>query len=104
VRPDNAIFWQSGAYQVVRANDWKLQIDGAQSKIWLFNLATDPTEKNNLAEEMPNKVAELRQLLASHHKDAVKPLYPYKLASPILIDKTEEQTAVAGDEFVIWPN
>lgn len=104
VRPDNAIFWQSGAYQVVRANDWKLQIDGSQGKIWLFNLATDPTEKNNLAEEMPNKVAELRQLLASHHKDAVKPLYPYKLASPILIDKTEEQTAVAGDEFVIWPN
>ncbi len=103
-RPDNAIFWQSGDYQVVRAGDWKLQVDGLQNKLWLFDLASDPTEQTNLAARMPDKVAELRLLLAAHRKDAVKPLYPYKLASPILIDKTADQKAVAGDEFVIWPN
>jgi uncharacterized sulfatase len=103
-RPDNAIFWGSGAYRVVRAGDWKLQVDGLQNKTWLFDLASDPTERTNLAASMPDKVAELRQLLATHHKDAVKPLYPYKIASPILIDKTGDRKAVVGDEYVIWPN
>jgi len=103
-RPNDAIFWQSGAYQVVRAGDWKLQIDGTRKKTWLFDLAADPTERNNLAGKQPAKVAELKQLLAAHHKGAVKPLYPFKIASPILIDKTEGQKAVPGDEYVIWPN
>lgn len=103
-RPDNAIFWQSGEYQVVRAGDWKLQVDGLQNRLWLFDLASDPTERTDLSASMPGKVAELKQLLASHRKDAVKPLYPFKLASPILIDKTADQKAAEGDEFVIWPN
>jgi len=103
-RPDNAIFWESGGYQVVRAGDWKLQIDGMQKKTWLFDLATDPTERTNLATKQPKKVAELRALLKAHRKGAVKPLYPYKLASAILIDKTEDQKPEPGDEYVIWPN
>ncbi|WP_196490095.1 sulfatase [Erythrobacter donghaensis] len=103
-RPNNAIFWQSGAYQVVRAGDWKLQIDGTRKKTWLFDLAADPTEKTNLARKRPDKVAELTQLLAAHRKDAVKPLYPFKLASPVMVDKTEAQKALPGDEYVIWPN
>ncbi|MBX9662806.1 sulfatase-like hydrolase/transferase, partial [Novosphingobium sp.] len=103
-RPDNAIFWESGAYQVVRAGDWKLQIDGTRRKTWLFDLSADPTEKHDLSAKLPGKVAELRQMLAAHHKGAVKPLYPFKLASPVLVDKTEAQKAVPGDEYVIWPN
>lgn len=103
-RPNDAIFWQSGAYQVVRAGNWKLQIDGTRKKIWLFDLAADPTERTNLAEKRPAKVAELKQLLAAHRKGAVRPLYPYKIASPVLVDKTEGQKAVPGDEYVIWPN
>ena len=43
-------------------------------------------------------------LLAAHRKGAVRPLYPYKIASPVLVDKTEGQKAVPGDEYVIWPN
>lgn len=103
-RPNNAIFWQSGAYRVVRAGNWKLQIDGTRKKTWLFDLAADPTERTNLAGRLPGKVAELRQLLAAHRRGAVKPLYPYKIASPVLVDKTEGQKAVPGDEYVIWPN
>ena len=103
-RPDDAIFWQSGAYQVVRSGDWKLQVDGTRKKTWLFDLAADPTEKTNLVDKLPDKVAELRELLAAHHQDAVKPLYPFKIASPVLVDKTAAQKAVPGDEYVIWPN
>ncbi|GAB5486841.1 MAG: sulfatase-like hydrolase/transferase [Parasphingorhabdus sp.] len=103
-RPNDAIFWQSGYYQVVRAGDWKLQVNGRQKKSWLFNLADDPTEQNNLAKANPVKVAELKQLLTDHHKDRKPPLYAYSLESPIAIDKTRAEKIEPGDEYVFWPN
>jgi arylsulfatase A-like enzyme len=103
-RKDDAIFWQSGKYRVVRAGDWKLQVDGYQNKLWLFNLAADPTEKANLAARQPQKVAELKALLAAHHADAVPSLWPHSLISPITIDKTIDQAVAKGDEYILWPN
>lgn len=103
-RPNGALFWQSGFYQVVRAGDWKLQMDGRQNKSWLFDLGTDPTEQVNLSAERPEKLAELTALLADHHADSVGPLYPHKLESPIMIDKTVNEAAAPEDEYVIWPN
>ena len=103
-RPNDALFWQSGAYHVVRAGNWKLQIDGIQDKSWLFDLAADPTEQNNLVTERPDKVAELSALLADHHKDAVEPLYPHQVELPIPIDKSLAEVPAPGDEYIIWPN
>ena len=103
-RPNDALFWQSGYYQVVRAGDWKLQIDGKQNKEWLFDLKSDPTEQVNLAESRADKLAELRAVLKAHHKNAIEPLYPYSIESPILIDKVGDAKGLPGDEFVIWPN
>ncbi len=103
-RPDDALFWSSGSYRVVRAGDWKLQSDTVQGKTWLFDLATDPTEQTNLADAEPSKVAELQALITAHYVDAVEPLYAHKLQSPIMIDKTGGQSPEDGDEYVIWPN
>lgn len=103
-RPNDAIFWQSGYYRVVRAGDWKLQLDGRQSKTWLFDLESDPTEQTNLAEARPDKVAELTALIDAHQADAVPPLYPYAIESPIAIDKTIDVRVEDGDEYVWWPN
>tara|TARA_R110000787_G_scaffold187716_6_gene299603 strand:- start:16128 stop:17792 length:1665 start_codon:yes stop_codon:yes gene_type:complete len=102
--PDDALFWQSGYYHVVRAGDWKLQVDGRQKKNWLFDLAVDPTEQNNLADSRPDKLAELQGLLDKHLAGAVKPLYPYTIETPIAIDKTEADRVEPGDEYVWWPN
>lgn len=103
-RKDDAIFWQSGAYRVVRAGDWKLQVDGNQKKLWLFNLAADPGERQNLAAQQPQKVAELKKLLASHHANAVPSLWPHSLISPVVIDKTLDQAVAKGDQYILWPN
>lgn len=103
-RPDDAIFWQSGAYHVVRAGGWKLQVDGNQGKTWLFDMASDPTEKKNLAATNTQKVAELQALLDRHHANARPPLYPSTTRSPIALDKTGEDKAAPEDEYVIWPN
>ena len=104
VRPDDAIYWQTGEYQVVRAGDWKLQRDGHQDKMWLFDLASDPTEQNNLAEQQPEKVAQLEALLDAHQADSIGSLYPHALVSPISIDKTINVPPQEGDEYVLWFN
>ncbi|WP_374139359.1 sulfatase-like hydrolase/transferase [Sphingomonas sp.] len=103
-RKNDAIFWQSGAYRVVRAGDWKLHVDGNQNKSWLFNLAADPSERTNLVAREPRKVAELKALLAAHHAKAVGSLWPHSLISPIVLDKTIDQPVAKGDEYVLWPN
>ncbi|QLC24936.1 sulfatase [Parasphingopyxis algicola] len=103
-RPNDAIFWQSGYYQVVRAGDWKLQINGRQNEAWLFNLATDPTEQVNLASARPDKLAELRALLNAHQESARPPLYPYTLESPVAVDRTLAEQVGPDDEYIYWPN
>ncbi len=49
-RPHQVLLWRSGQYKAVRDGDWKLQSNEARSKVWLHNLAVDPTEKTDLAE------------------------------------------------------
>ncbi|MBI1394142.1 MAG: sulfatase-like hydrolase/transferase [Alphaproteobacteria bacterium] len=103
-RPDDAIFWSSGYYRVVRAGDWKLQVNGRQDKEWLFDLSTDPEERKNLASTRPDKLAELRRLIEAHWAGARPPLYPYTIESPIPIDRTIADPPQPGEEFVYWPN
>lgn len=103
-RPNDALFWQSGSYRVVRAGDWKLQVDGLQNKVWLFNLSTDPEERSDLSTERPDKVADLRDLLEAHHENSVGPLYQNILITPSSIDKSSALVLEEGDEYVWWPN
>jgi arylsulfatase A-like enzyme len=72
----------------VRTGDWKLVVrngpddpDGTPPKkkkdekasVELFNLKDDPYEKTNLAEKNPEKVKQLRDVLAGFAKEAVQP-------------------------------
>jgi len=49
----------------VRKGDWKLIVYQREDsdEVELFNLAEDPSESNNLVATMPERVAELRQLM-----------------------------------------
>lgn len=104
VRPDNAIFWSSGFYKVVRAGGWKLQVNERQQRSWLFNLTEDPTERNNLADSRPEKRAELQRLIDKHWANARLPLYPHTTESPTCIDRTLADLPCPKDDYVIWPN
>lgn len=103
-RPHEAIFWQSAYYKAVRQGDWKLQVTEKPNKIWLFNLASDPNEHANVADAHPEKVAELKKLIADHQAGARAPLYPHTTEGPIAIDKTAAEKATPEDEYVYWPN
>jgi uncharacterized sulfatase len=98
------LFWQSGYYRVVRHGDWKLQVSDNPKKDWLYNLGDDPTEQNNLVGSAPDKLAELRALLAAHKASAVKPLYPYVAELPVGVDKSLAERFEVGDEYIYWPN
>ena len=102
-QPHDALFWRSGYYQAVRADSWKLQVSDNPRKAWLYDLSVDPTEKVNLADQRPEKVAELRALLTEHNALQVEPLYPAGGQMPVMIDKTLEEVGTAEDEYIYWP-
>lgn len=98
------LFWQSGYYRVVRHGDWKLQVSENPEKAWLYDLATDPTERNNLAASRTDKLQELTTLLDAHRASGREPLYPFTVEMPVAIDKTLAEKFRAGDEYIFWPN
>ena len=71
---------------------------------WLFNLASDPYEIDNLAEQYPKQLSALQALLAAHNLNRRPALYPAATELPVLIDKTLVEPYEVGDELVYTPN
>ncbi|HTR21613.1 MAG TPA: arylsulfatase [Gemmatimonadales bacterium] len=60
----------------VRQGDWKLVWRTIlPTKVELFNLAQDPSEQTNLADQNPQRVAELQQRVEALSREAVAPLF-----------------------------
>jgi uncharacterized sulfatase len=102
--PHDVLFWRSGHYQAVRAGDWKLQRAERPEKVWLFDLAADPTEQRDVAAAHPAKVAELLALLEAHDAEQAEPRWPALAELPVLIDKTVADPQDPADEYVYVPN
>jgi arylsulfatase A-like enzyme len=63
------LYWKfSGGASAIRHGDWKLIVNEKEETSELYNLATDPYEKNDLAEKSPKQVAALKALLADQQK------------------------------------
>ena len=103
-RKNDALFWQAGYTRVVRAGNWKLQVEGRRNKHWLYDLAADPTEQTNLAETRTDKLESLIALLDEHQAGSRGPHYEYAMESPIAIDKTGADKINPEDEYVFIPN
>ncbi len=103
-RADAPLFWGSGYYRAVRAGDWKLQVNTRQDKVWLHNLAADPTERHNLAATEPARRAMLEALLEAHERGRKPPLYPSTFDTPVSIDRTLAAPFNPRDEWIYWPN
>lgn len=99
-----AFFWRSGSYEAVRDGQWKLQVSQNPPRIWLFDLAADPTEHNDLSKRRSDVVNRLRSELAAHDSEMRKPLWPALLEEPIRIDVPGDAPWNPGQEYVYWPN
>jgi arylsulfatase A-like enzyme len=98
------LFWRSGGYEAVRDGDWKLQVSQNPPRIWLFNLAADPTERIDLSTRRSDQVKRLRAKLAEHDREMPKSLWPALIEEPIRIDVPADAPWKAGQEYVYWSN
>ena len=98
------VFWRSGDYRVVRDGDWKLQVSARPDRVWLHNLADDPTEQRDLSAARPEKVAELRAKIDAQAAEMPKPLWPALLEGPVRIDVPLNAPWKEGQDYVFWAN
>ncbi len=102
--PHDNLHFKIGTNSVIIKEGWKLYIDYLQNKKWLFNLNTDPTEQNNLAEKETKTVEELTELIEKHNADQAKPIWPSVIQMPEYIDKPLNTEVNKADEYIYWPN
>lgn len=65
-------YWELGSRQAIRDGDWKLirEFDKKQrAKTFLFNLAEDRSEQNNLADQHPDRVKALINKIINHRTE-----------------------------------
>ncbi|MHB8899870.1 MAG: sulfatase-like hydrolase/transferase [Thermoguttaceae bacterium] len=76
--PRQEMFWKRQGDEAARAGNWKWIRN--RSGTFLFDLAADLGEKNNLAKEMPQKAAELEKKFAGWLKamDEAEPRGPFR--------------------------
>lgn len=103
-QPGRALHWRDGPLRTMQEGGWKLIVSERPKKDWLFNLGDDPTEKRNLAQTEPGKLAELKARLEAHHAPMPAALWPSFIELPVAIDKTLDQKQTADDEYTYWYN
>jgi len=104
VQAERPLFWRDGPYRAVRDQGWKLIVSQRPQQHFLYNLNTDPTEKLNLADKEPARLAQLLALLEEHHAPMPQPQWASFLELPIAIDKTLDQPMKPGDAYTYWWN
>jgi arylsulfatase A-like enzyme len=63
------LYWNTGSAAALLDGDWKLIVSQRKPVVVeLYNLALDPGEKKNLAEDKPAKVEELQKILTQQKK------------------------------------
>ncbi|TDI62857.1 MAG: sulfatase, partial [Alphaproteobacteria bacterium] len=102
--PHKAVFWRQGYYQAVLSGGWKLQVSDKPNIDRLYHLAVDPLEQVNVAGQNPQKVTDLKALLATHNAGQSAPAWPSVIARPVSIDKTMADPEAPDDEYIYWPN
>ena len=72
--PHDTLFWKMQWGAAVRAGDWKL-VRTPLDEHWLFNLAADVSESNDVAAENPAVVSSLRRSLESWESTHPDPIW-----------------------------
>ena len=102
--PHDRLFWRSGASQTALVDGWKLNLSDPPGRAWLFDLKADPHEQNDLSQQRPEKLAELRAALAAHNAEQMAPLWPSQASFAINLDKDLSVPDAPDDEYIYWSN
>lgn len=75
--PHETLYWRFGEQRAIRHGDWKLVVArGGSGEDELYNLASDVSESQNLANSEGEKVAELRELWQAWNQEQAPPADP----------------------------
>lgn len=102
--PNQRIFWRSGPYRAVRDGDWKLQVSETPDRVWLFNLAQDPTEQHELSAQEPERVAAMRAMIEAQNANLPPPLWPALIEGAIRVDVPLNTPWTEDQEYIYWSN
>ena len=102
--PHRSLFWRSGASQSALVDGWKLDVSDPPGRRWLFDLESDPYERNDLSSERPDKLAELEAALAAHNAEQAPPAWPAQISTAINLDKDLSRPDAPDDEYIYWSN
>ncbi len=102
--PHHELFWRSGVTRSALVDGWKLNVSDPPGRSWLFDLASDPLEQNDLSSARPDKVAALEAALAAHDATRATPLWPSQGDMPINVDKDLSRADAPDDEYIYWSN
>ena len=92
-RPHEILFWRNGDNAAVRKGDWKLWRT-SDGHVWLYDLANDVGEENNLAEERPEVVKQLQSELDKWEKTLAEPKWPTRRKVPLKVDDVTVQLSI----------
>jgi arylsulfatase A-like enzyme len=70
------LFWRSDFNRAIRFGKWKLLHNKRSGSIHLFDLSTDVGEQRNVAEQHPDNVTQLMQLLDGWESELQPPKWP----------------------------
>jgi len=103
-RPHDSLFWRTDRYLTLLDGDWKLQLTEMPRKAWLYNLAQDPGEKNNLATNDAARVSAMRSRLMAFDREQAAPIWQSLAAVAVPLDRTVAELPRAGEEYVYFSN
>jgi arylsulfatase A-like enzyme len=74
--PHEALYWRSDNLRAIRKRNWKLVFDEKSGDEALYDLQLDKTERNDLSEQRPEVVRELKSELARWEEGLLPPSWP----------------------------
>ena len=96
----DALYWEHEGNRAVRQGDWKLVAKGADGPWELYNIASDRSELQNLAAEMPYQVDRLSAMWqAWAERASVLPLTPYYKKATARTSDRKEFRLQQGDDL-----
>ncbi len=73
-RPHDDLYWKLNWGAAIRSGDWKL-VRTPADEVWLFDLGSDPGERDDLNPSEPARVADLRARLAQWEASLPPPIW-----------------------------
>ena len=102
--PHAQLFWRTDRYLTLREGDWKLQSTQLPRIDRLYDLASDPLEKRNLADSQPDRLRAMKATLERFDAEQAKPLWQSLGAMYVPIDRTLKEKPVRGEDYIYFSN